>query len=402
MVPQGAVGRVQSRHQQQARRRAVQGLQIEVRAILAQAADQLPDVPGPDAGAPLALGLGPVVGEDVVDDDQRVRRRHPLGVHEVAQQVFEQVHAVEEDQVRRRLQVLAGDREEVVAGALDHPGALRQFDVDHRLRIHAHSRAGRQGEAGAGLHPDLEIGPRLQQVVDVLEHLVGGAVARHDLFFGRPVRGRRRLRLGQRRIAGRRQAGFGQDMAGEHPHQVVPRPALVAPHLHQAAVGVSGQGPVGVGIEAVAVDRMAMDGPRRRCDQEQVAAGPQHPDHLGEGQPEELAVLQHLARQHHVHRRIIQRQLVGVFQDDGDLGPVDQVGRQVLEPGIVEDRPIAAVDVGAADVEHGHRLLGLQGPAADIAAVAFVHVFKRRGVHRRSLRYRSQPAGLAAPARAPQ
>ncbi len=211
--------------------------------------------------------------------------------------------------------------------------------------------------------------------MDVLEHLVGRTIARRDLFLRRALF-RRLLRVRDHRLPDRRQPGLRRGMALEYADQIVPRPPLVTPDLDQPAVRVLGQGAIGVRIEAIAIDGMAMDRALGGRDQKDIAPRLQDSDHLGEGEPEELAVLQHLARKDQVDGRVVQRKLVGILERYRDLGSGGKVGGQVAELRIVEDRPETAVDVGAADIQDRHGLLSGHSAALHVAPVALVHVLE--------------------------
>ncbi len=276
----------------------------------------------------------------------------------------------------------AGCRVEIVVASHRHDmGARRQLDGDLRLWIDPDGRTGGESQAGARLHADLQIGPRFECRVDVGQHLERRPVSPHRLF------GLRTLGMGW--MLGIRECAFGRDrsasrrnlMGSENPDEVVPRRSLVHPDIDQSAVGIPCQGLVGVGIETVAVHRMAMNRPGGGGDEKDIAARFHDPRHLCEGQPEEFAVFQHLAREHQINGGIGKRKLVGVLEHDRDPGCILHVAGQIVEPRPIEDLPEAAVHVGAAHIEHDDLLLPLKRSAFDVTTITFVHVLKGRRVH---------------------
>jgi hypothetical protein len=105
-------------------------------------------------------------------------------------------------------------------------------------------------------------------------------------------------------------------MFAEHADQIVPRSTLVAPTLLEIAIRVFGECHIGIWIEAVAVDRVAVDRPGRRGDQKNEAIVFDNADHLPECEPEELAMLEHLPRNDDIEGAIRNGDAVWVVEND--------------------------------------------------------------------------------------
>ena len=125
--------------------------------------------------AAVAIGLGDVARQHVVDHDHRGGVGEALGVDEVAQRVLREVHAVDEREVDHRLvevrqRMLAG--EELVARRAHQVEVAEQLPLDVEGRVDADRPRPRPGHAGAGAHPDLQVGPGLEQLVKASQQVV--------------------------------------------------------------------------------------------------------------------------------------------------------------------------------------------------------------------------------------
>jgi hypothetical protein len=143
------------------------------------------------------------------------------------------------------------------------------------------------------------------------------------------------------------------------------------------AAGVLRQRTVRIGVEAVAVHRILVNRPRGRRDQEQQSARLEHPHHLGEREPEELTVLEHLPGEHDVDRGIFQRQSIRVVQDYVDTLARCQVDREITIARVREQRPVAAIDVGATHVQDDPVALVAFFVCSQVARMAPGHVLER-------------------------
>ena len=113
--------------------------------------------------------------QDVVDDDDAGRMAMTLGVHEVPEGELGQVHPVDERQVHHRLvemceRLWAG--EELVTGRPHQVQVAVELGLHREERVNADARHARQGQALPGPHADLEVGARLQSLVQSPQELV--------------------------------------------------------------------------------------------------------------------------------------------------------------------------------------------------------------------------------------
>ena len=83
-------------------------------------------------------------------------------------------------------------------------------------------------------------------------------------------------------------------MPSEHADKIVPWQSLIAPNIDQLAIGIFCQRREGIGIKAVAIDRIAVNGSSGWSNQEKIAIWLDDPYHLGKGKPEELAMFKGL------------------------------------------------------------------------------------------------------------
>ncbi len=156
----------------------------------------------------------------------------------------------------------------------------------------------------------------------------------------------------------------------EYADGVAPGSTLVGPGLDQPQPGPVGQRLPGVRIEAVAVDRIAVDGSRGRRDREGEAVGLQDAEDLAEHAPELSAVLEHLPGQDQIHRTIREGKTIDVGQHHIDTGAGFEIDADVVAPGR-QQLVVRAVDVHRAEIHN------LQWSAIEAPIDAPTHVFHR-------------------------
>jgi hypothetical protein len=228
-------------------------------------------------------------------------------------------------------------------------------------------------------HADLEIMGGLQGLVEARQNIdVGNGAAFRFLF-----RGSRRA--GPGREAGRGRVGRNDPSRAtmaEDAGEIAPGAALVEPDVDEVAAGGLRERRKGVGIEPVAIDRIAVFRACRRHDQEDEALGLQDAQHLREGLPEEFDMLERLTRDDDVDASVLDRQRIRIRERNIDALASCEIGRAVAEFVGRENGAVAAIDVRSADIEHLRPLSILPLRHRSVAAEAFRHIFERAGMHR--------------------
>ena len=99
---------------------------------------EFPHITSPDSGLSSAARLVGVVREHIIDGHNRIGPADSFNIHEVAQCVFKQMHAIDKNQVWFRVQDwIAGVFKKIVTGLFNDPGCGRQFEIYIRCRINA-------------------------------------------------------------------------------------------------------------------------------------------------------------------------------------------------------------------------------------------------------------------------
>lgn len=142
-----------------------------------------------------------------------------------------------------------------------------------------------------------------------------------------------------------RYSAFSKDTS-----EIAPRILSVDPTINELAACILGQSAKSIRIEAITISRIPMYLPTARGNHETQSVWLQYANHFLKGQPEELVMLEHLPGHDEVKTEIIERQRVGVFENDIDPWPGAQVNPSVGEAGLREQLPVGSVHVHRTDI----------------------------------------------------
>ncbi len=322
-----------------------------------------------------------MVWERMIDDDKARRGRKAFGLHEVVQDAFEETRAVEEDQVRRGVghRLVPAAEEEVAACGGNSADILRQALQRARMRADTERGTMRERQEGCIARTDFQTGPRLERPVQFLQDLGDGGAAR-GRFFLRAAGdgGRRGLGFARREGAsGKRRCV----LAAEDAHKILPGAASVAPDIDEFATGIAGERAIGIRIEAVAIDRVAVFRPGGGRDQEDETRGLQYTDHFREALPEELAMFEHLPAENDIDRSVLERNFIGTAENEGNAFAGRNIRADIVEARGAEEIAIGTVQIGTAEIENERAFPFLQFRSFHETPVTSFHVLHGSNMH---------------------